>query len=174
VQVLPRRSVGPGRVHNAERDPPHQGRVKDKVVLAAHPRPSFAHHHPAKRFRHPAQEPREAERRKAHPTMSARRNQMLPPESASGAEAAQRRGRSPSGAPPRRLSERPNAPTQPRPRFARAGGRRALPAPPIALKRSTPRPGRGAGGDDALTARRRGDEPRPQEPHPLHQSIVTG
>ena len=51
---------------------------------------------------------------------------------------------------------------------------RALPAPPIALKRSTPRAGLNAGGDDARTARERGYKPRPQEPHSLHQSAVTG
>ena len=50
---------------------------------------------------------------------------------------------------------------------------RALPAPSITLKRSTPRPGRSAGGVDARAARERGYEPRPQEPHPLHQSAVT-
>jgi len=50
----------------------------------------------------------------------------------------------------------------------------ALPAPSIALKRSAPRPGRSAGGDDARAARERGYEPRPQEPRPLHQSAVTG
>ena len=36
-------------------------------------------------------------------------------------------GGSPSGAPPRRLPKRPNAPAQPRPRFTRAGGRRRYP-----------------------------------------------
>jgi hypothetical protein len=50
----------------------------------------------------------------------------------------------------------------------------ALSAPSIALKRSTPRAGRHAGGNDARTARERGYKPRPQEPHPLHQSAVTG
>jgi hypothetical protein len=50
----------------------------------------------------------------------------------------------------------------------------ALPAPSIALKRSTPRPGRSAGGDDARAARERSYELRPQEPHSLHQSAVTG
>jgi hypothetical protein len=49
----------------------------------------------------------------------------------------------------------------------------ALPAPSIALKRSTPRAGRIAGGNDARTARERGYKPRPQEPHSLHQSAVT-
>ena len=57
----------------------------------------------------------------------------------------------------------------------RAKGRApALPAPSIALKRSTPHPGRSAGGDDARAARERDYELRPQEPHPLHQSAVTG
>ena len=51
---------------------------------------------------------------------------------------------------------------------------RALPAPPIALKRSTPRPGHSAGGDDARAARERSCELRPQEPHPLHQTVATG
>jgi len=44
----------------------------------------------------------------------------------------------------------------------------------IALKRSTSRAGRNAGGDDARTARERGYKPRPQEPHSPHQSAVTG
>ena len=51
---------------------------------------------------------------------------------------------------------------------------RALPAPSIALKRSTPRPGRSAGGVDARAARGRGYKPRPQEPHSLHRSAVAG
>jgi len=51
---------------------------------------------------------------------------------------------------------------------------RALPVPSIALKRSTPRAGRHAGRNDAQAARERGYEPRPQEPHSLHQSAVTG
>jgi hypothetical protein len=50
----------------------------------------------------------------------------------------------------------------------------ALPAPSFALKRSTPHPGHSAGGNDARAARERSYEPRPQEPHPLHQSAVTG
>jgi len=51
---------------------------------------------------------------------------------------------------------------------------RALPAPSIALKRGTPRAGHDAGGNDAQAARERSYKPRPQEPHPLHQSAVTG
>ena len=50
----------------------------------------------------------------------------------------------------------------------------ALPAPSIALKRSTPRAGRNTGGNDARTARERGYKPRPQEPHSLHPTAVTG
>ena len=51
---------------------------------------------------------------------------------------------------------------------------RALPAPPIALKRNTPRAGRNAGGNDARTAREQGYKPRPQEPHSPYPSAVTG
>jgi hypothetical protein len=47
----------------------------------------------------------------------------------------------------------------------------ALPAPSIALKRGTSRPGRNAGGDDARTARERGHKPRPQEPHSLRDQV---
>jgi hypothetical protein len=47
----------------------------------------------------------------------------------------------------------------------------ALPAPSFALKRSTPRPGHDAGGDDARTARERGHKPRPQEPHSLRVQV---
>ena len=59
--------------------------------------------------------------------LSAPHHQMSPPEGASGAEAAQCRGRSPHGAPRRRLPKRPNASTQPRPRFARTRGRGRYP-----------------------------------------------
>jgi hypothetical protein len=51
---------------------------------------------------------------------------------------------------------------------------RALPAPSIALKRSTPRAGRNAGGNDARTAREQGYKPCPQEPHSPHPTAVTG
>ena len=80
--------------------------------------------------------------------------------------------RSPSGAPRRRLPRRANARTQPRPRFTRTKrDTQALPVPSFALKRSTPRPGHAAGGDDARTARERGDKPRPQEPHSLRVQV---
>jgi hypothetical protein len=52
-----------------------------------------------------------------------------------------------------------------------SGRTQALPAPPIALKRSTPRAGRHAGGDDARTARERGYKPHPQEPHSLRDQV---
>jgi hypothetical protein len=117
---------------------------------------------------------KEAERRKAHPSMSARRDQVLSPEGALGAEAARCRGPLAfrrSTAALARATERSNS--------ARAALRakertQALPAPSIALKRSTPRPGHSAGGDDARTARERGYKPRPQEPHSLHRSAVAG
>jgi hypothetical protein len=48
---------------------------------------------------------------------------------------------------------------------------RVLPAPPIALKRGTPRAGRNAGRIDARTARERGYKPRPQEPHSLRNQV---
>ena len=78
--------------------------------------------------------------------MSARRNQMLPPECASGAEAA--RSRRPlafrrSTAALAGATERSSSAQA----ALRASGRaQALPAPPIALKRSTPRPGLSAVG----------------------------
>ncbi len=118
--------------------------------------------------------PREAERRKAHPAISAPRHLMSPPESASGAEAARSRG-------PLAFRRSAAALAKATERFSsaqaalRAKERTpALPAPSIALKRSTPRPGRSAGGDDARAARERSYELRPQEPHPLRQSAVTG
>jgi len=48
---------------------------------------------------------------------------------------------------------------------------RALPTPSIALKQSTLRAGRSAGGDDARTARERDYKPRPQEPHSLRAQV---
>jgi hypothetical protein len=49
----------------------------------------------------------------------------------------------------------------------------ALPAPSLALKRSTSRAGRYAGGVDARIARERSDEPRPRGPHALRFRIVS-
>ena len=124
---LAERSVGRGGyISGARPSPSREG--ERKVVLAAHPRPSFADHHAAKKIspsRAKGRGRRSAQRRIQPCPRGAIR--MLPPECASGAEAAQCRGRSPSGAPPRRLPERPNASAQPRPRFARAGGRRRYP-----------------------------------------------
>jgi hypothetical protein len=67
-----------------------------------------------------------------------------------------------------------NALTQTQAALHANGRAQALPASPLALKRSTPRAGHHAGGDDARVARVRGYEPRPREPHLLHQSAVTG
>ena len=53
-------------------------------------------------------------------------------------------------------------------------GSETLPAPSTAFKRGTSRAGPNAGGDDARTARERGDKPRPQEPHSPRQSAVAG
>ncbi len=102
----------------------------------------------------------EAERRQAHPSIG-RINGC-----GSGLSAA----RSPLGAPPRR------SPGNLMPRLSpgRASRRRCtkeLPSPPAALKRSTSRAGRYAGGVDTRTARERGYKPRPQEPHPPHQRL---
>ena len=114
-----------------------------------------------------AQKIREAERRQAH----AVRCPSLPPfpsplagerweggrKRAAPTNVAIRqrlRARSPIGASPRRLSQRANARTQPRPRFTRnKRDTQALPAPSFAFKRSTPHAGRTAGRDDARTAR---------------------
>ena len=106
-----------------------------KYVLAMHPHPSFTQNWKneaasARPFTEahlkgglPAQK-REAERREAHPAMAA---------SCDAARASQTsvrslrhlicsKARSPFGAPLRRLPERANAPTQPRPRFTRTRG----------------------------------------------------
>ena len=158
------------------------GNDEHKIVLAARLRPSPAHDDASKRFAVPrkGRGKRSAERR-IQP-MSARRHQMLPPECASGPvpppdppslAGGGLGGGSPSGAPPRRLPKRPNASAH-RAALHAKERTRALPAPSITLKRSTPRPGRSAGGVDARAARERGYEPRPEEPHPLHQSAVTG
>jgi hypothetical protein len=108
--------------------------------------------------------------------MSAPRRQMSPSESASGAvpppNAPLHAGERGEGA--RLTALRGGACQSDRTlqlspgRASREGEGAALPAPSIALKRSTPHPGRSAGGDDARAARERGYEPRPQEPHPLH------
>jgi hypothetical protein len=44
------------------------GNDEHKIVLAAHLRPSCAHHHASKDSPSREKKPREAERRKAHPT----------------------------------------------------------------------------------------------------------
>jgi hypothetical protein len=115
--------------------------------------------------------------------LSAPRRQMSPPECASGAVPPPTLPRTRGRAGRRRLASRRSAAALAKAteRFGSAQAALhakerapALPAPSIALKRSTPHPGRSAGGDDARAARERGYEPRPQEPRPLHQSAVTG
>ena len=103
--------------------------------------------------------------RRIHP-LSAPRTQMSPPACAPGAAAT------PAGA--ARLSALHRGSRLATECFdsaqtaLRASERtRALPAPSIALKPSTWLAGRHAGGDDARTARVRGYEPRPREPHSL-------
>jgi hypothetical protein len=158
------------------------GNDEHKIVLAARLRPSPAHDDASKRFAVPrkGRGKRSAERR-IQP-MSARRHQMLPPECASGAvpppDPPSLAGEGWEGLAFRRSTAALAKATE---RFGSARAAlhakertRALPAPSITLKRSTPRPGRSAGGVDARAARERGYEPRPQEPHPLHQSAVTG
>ena len=88
---------------------------------------------------------------------------LPPPRAGEGREGA----RSPFGAPPRRLQQRANAATQPRPRFARAGGCGCYPhhrsrlsqapgAPVVMPEGTIPEPP-GSGLRN-----------RPQEPHSLH------
>jgi hypothetical protein len=136
------------------------GNAEHKIVLAAHLRPSCAHHHASKDSpsRGKSRGRRSAERR-IHPCP---RIADKFPQSAQPVCARKRPdvgGRSPSGAPRRRLPKRPNASAQPRPRFTRRRGRRRYP-PSFALKRSTPHPGRsaGGGGDDARAPGVRGSQ----------------
>ncbi len=81
-------------------------------------------------------------------------------------------GHSPSGAPTAALAKATEHSSSAQAALRARSGRRRYPHHSIALKRSTPRPGRSAGGDDARTARGRGYKPRPQEPHSLHRSAV--
>ena len=134
-----------------------------KIVLATRLHPSSAK--PFPRFASASAEPRGAERRKAQWSSGPRHANRCCHLRARGRGSALIAARSPIGASPRRLSRRPNARNQPRPRFTRAGGRRRYPC--RQSKRRTPRAGRHAGGDDARTARERGYKPHPQEPHSL-------
>ena len=115
----------------------------------------------------PRNEGRRSADRRIHP-LAAPHIQALPPERASGAAAT------PAGAARLSALHRGSCPGSRTPGLGpgrasrdRPTSTRALPAPSIALKRSTSRAGRYAGGDDARTARERGYEPRPQEPHSL-------
>jgi len=82
--------------------------------------------------------------------------------------------RSPLGAPPRRLPRKLMPWLSPG-RVSwdvRQSGR--YPTAAVPVQRGTSRTGRNAGRLDTRTARERGYKPRPQEPHPPHQSAVTG
>jgi hypothetical protein len=96
-----------------------------KIVLATRLHPSSAK--PFPRFASASAEPRGAERRKAQWSSGPRHANRCCHLRARGRGSASSGMRSPSGASPRRLSRRPNARTQPRPRFTRAGGRRCYP-----------------------------------------------
>lgn len=105
----------------------------------------------------------EAERRQAHPSIG-RINGC-----GSGLSAAH----SPLGAPPRRSPGNLMPRLSPG-RASRDRGRRRYLRLSTALKRSTSRAGRNAGGVDARTARERGYAPHPREPLTPHQPAVTG
>jgi hypothetical protein len=144
-----------------------------KIVLAAHLRPSCAHHHASKDS--PSREKAEGGGAPKGACIHVRASQT----SFRSLRNPSARGSGPTSGAARLPALRGGACQSDRTlRLSRAALHAkerapALPAPSIALKRSTPHPGRSAAGDDAR-ARERGYEPRPQEPHPLHQSAVTG
>lgn len=107
---------------------------------------------------------REAERRQAHPAIGRALTQHG---SGLGGD------RSPLGAPPRRSPGNLMPRLSPG-RASRDRGRRRYLRLSTALKRSTSRAGRNAGGVDARTARERGYAPHPREPLTPHQPAVTG
>src|SRR5580692_80869 len=75
--------------------------------------------------------------------------------------------RSPFGAPQRRLQQRANAATQPRPRFTRAGGRERYPRRQSRLSQAPGAPVVMPGGTIPEPPES-GLRNRPQEPHSLH------
>jgi hypothetical protein len=107
---------------------------------------------------------RSADRRIVQP--SAPHIRVLPLEYASGALASRRSAAV--------LAAQINATAQLRPRFTRNTMRRRYLRLESRLQRCTSRAGHSAGRFDAQAARERGYEARPQEPHPLRQSAVTG
>ena len=148
-QALPRRGWRPGLANH-------------EVLRTTKPR---SHLPPGKE--------REAERRKAHHPLSALHRRALP---LIDAGARQRLVREPLAF---RRSTAALAGAIERSSSAQAAlhaveRMRALSAPSIALKPNTWRPGRNAGWVDARAARERGYKPRPQEPHSLHPTAVTG
>ena len=139
-----------------------------KIVLATRLHPSSAKPFPRFASASPSRGGRSAERRNGLPV--APRKQVLPPACARARKRIQR------DALAFRRFAAALVPATERQDSAQAalhasGRTQALPAPPIALKRSTPRAGRHAGGDDARTARERGYKPRPQVPHSLRGQV---
>ena len=107
-----------------------------------------------------------AERRQAHPSIVRATHPDVATRMCAGAEAPQR-GRARLSALHRGSRLATECFNSAQAALHAIGRARALPAPSIALKPSTWLAGRHAGGDDARTARERGYEPRPQEPHSL-------
>jgi hypothetical protein len=140
------------------------------ILPAARSASGFCRPPSTKKFAALANKTREAERRKAHqpwPRNTGKRRRLPMPGAAAGLSA------------PARLPAPRHGSCQSERTLRLSPGRasrdrqvtRALPAPPIALKRGTPRAGRNAGGIDARTARERGYKPRPQEPHSLRNQV---
>jgi len=146
-------------------------RSQRRGVLAAHLRPSLLTN---ATIAAPPKKPREAERRKAHPTIPRGAVRCCHLRALRARKRPDVGGRSPSGAPTAALAKATERSSSAQAALRAKERTRALPASSIALKRSTPRPGHSAGGDDARAARERSYELRAQEPHPLRQSAVTG
>jgi len=122
----------------------------------------------------PPKKLREAERRKAHPTIPRGAVRCCHLRALRARKRPDVGGRSPSGAPTAALAKATERSGSAQAALRAKERTPALPASSVALKRSTPRPGHNAGGDDARAARGRGYKPRPQEPHSLHRSAVAG
>ena len=143
---------------------------KNDVALAARMRPSFASQRNERIF---CLQKREAERRKAHhPLAALAQTSVRSLRHSSACAAAARAGaarlpalRSGACQSERTLQLSPGRASRDR------QATQALPALSTAFKRSTPRAGRSAGGNEARTARERGYKPRPQEPHSLRGQV---
>jgi hypothetical protein len=162
--------------------PPHcvRGRIKQNPSRDAVGRPSFAHHHHAEKALLPVTErgKRSAERRmQAMSALTRGCATVTPPSPACGGGLGGGRGSAlfRGALAFRRFTAVLVAATErldsAQAALRTSGRTRLLPASSIALKRSTPLPGRYAGRDDARTARERGYKPRPQEPHSLRDQV---